>query len=537
MIQLKINNVRISLLHECSLEQAVRKKLGLSAAALGRVKLLRKAVDARKKNEICLNHHVLIEVDVNKNSRLGKRLLADRDVALYEQPRQEGFSPGTLPLAAPPVVIGAGPAGLLAALQLAQHGYQPLLLERGKLVAQRVTDVDRFWRTGSFDPASNVQFGEGGAGTFSDGKLTTRVNDPVMAEILQLFVDAGAPENILWEHKPHVGTDKLRAMVTGLSKRICELGGSIRYNAHVTDLLTEGSTVQGVVLDSGERIAAGAVVLACGHSARDTYAMLAAKGIGIVSKPFAIGVRIEHPQELIDRAQYGSFADNHLLGAADYALVYHTPDKARTAYSFCMCPGGQVVAAASESGGVVVNGMSMFKRDSGIANSALVVNVSAEDFGSDPLAGVEFQRKYERLAFALGGGNYHAPAQNFASFLAQATPDLTSMVQGSYRPGLRACALDKVLPGYVTDTLRQGIVSFGKKLTGYDDGGALLTGVETRTSAPVRIERDKIKYTSVTHDLLYPCGEGAGYAGGIMSAALDGYHVARAIMERFAPIR
>ena len=537
MMQLKINNVRISLLHECSLEQAVCKKLGLPAGALGQVKLLRKVVDVRKKNEICLNHHVLAEVDVNKSSRLGKRLLADRDVASYEAPAKEGFELGTLPLAAPPVVIGAGPAGLLAALELAEYGYKPLLLERGKPVAQRVTDVDRFWRTGQFDEASNVQFGEGGAGTFSDGKLTTRVNDPVMAEILQLFVDAGAPENILWEHKPHVGTDKLRAMVTGLSKRICELGGSIRYEAQVTDFIIEGSTLRGVVLADGQRITAGAVVLACGHSARDTYAMLAAKGIGIVSKPFAIGVRIEHPQELIDKAQYGSFAGNHLLGAADYALVYHTPDKSRTAYSFCMCPGGQVVAAASESGGVVVNGMSMFKRDSGIANSALVVNVSAEDFGAHPLDGVDFQRKYERLAFALGGGNYHAPAQNFASFLGQSTPDLTSLVQGSYRPGLTACDLDKVLPRYVTDTLRQGIVSFGKKLTGYDDGGALLTGVETRTSAPVRIERDRASYVSVTHDLLYPCGEGAGYAGGIMSAALDGYHVARAIMSRFAPIR
>ena len=537
MMQLKINNVRISLLHECSLEQAVCKKLGIPANALGQLKLLRKAVDARKKNEICLNHHVLAEVDVNKSSRLGKRLLADKDVSAYAAPPKASFALGTLPLAAPPVVIGAGPAGLLAALQLAEYGYKPVLLERGKPVAQRVTDVDRFWRTGAFDPASNVQFGEGGAGTFSDGKLTTRVNDPVMAEILELFVEAGAPENILWEHKPHVGTDKLRAMVTGLSKRICDLGGSIRYNAHVTDLFTEGSTVRGVVLASGERIAAGAVVLACGHSARDTYAMLAAKGVGIVSKPFAIGVRIEHPQELIDKAQYGSFAGNHLLGAADYALVYHTPDKSRTAYSFCMCPGGQVVAAASESGGVVVNGMSMFKRDSGIANSALVVNVSAEDFGAHPLDGVEFQRKYERLAFALGGGNYHAPAQNFASFLGQGTPDLTSLVQGSYRPGLTACDLDKVLPTYVTNTLRQGIVSFGKKLAGYDDGGALLTGVETRTSAPVRIERDKQNYVSITHDLLYPCGEGAGYAGGIMSAALDGYHVARAIMERFAPIK
>ena len=537
MMQLKVNNVRISLLHECSLEQALCKKLGLSPAALGQVKLLRKAVDARKKQEICLNHHVLVEVDVNKNSRLGKRLLADRDVASYVVPAKEGLELGKLSLAAPPVVIGAGPAGLLAALQLAEYGYKPLLLERGKPVAQRVTDVDRFWRTGQFDEASNVQFGEGGAGTFSDGKLTTRVNDPVMAEILQLFVDAGAPENILWEHKPHVGTDKLRAMVTGLSKRICQLGGSIRYEAQVTDFIIEGSSVQGVVLADGERIPAGAVVLACGHSARDTYAMLAQRGIGIVSKPFAIGVRIEHPQELIDRAQYGSFAGNHLLGAADYALVYHTPDKSRTAYSFCMCPGGQVVAAASERGGVVVNGMSMFRRDSGIANSALVVNVSAEDFGSHPLAGVEFQRRYEGLAFTLGGGNYHAPAQNFASFLGQTTPDLTSLVQGSYRPGLTACALDKVVPVYVTDTLRQGIVSFGKKLAGYADGGALLTGVETRTSAPVRIERDRVSYVSVTHDLLYPCGEGAGYAGGIMSAALDGYHVARAIMQRFAPIK
>ena len=537
MMQLKINNVRISLLHECSLEQAVSKKLGLPTNSVGQLKLLRKAVDARKKNEICLNHHVLVEVDVSKNSRLGKRLLADRDVTIYEEPAKSSFTMGTLPMSAPPVVIGAGPAGLLAAVQLAEYGYKPLLLERGKPVAQRVTDVDRFWRTGAFNEASNVQFGEGGAGTFSDGKLTTRVNDPVMAEILQLFVAAGAPENILWEHKPHVGTDKLRAMVTGLSKRICALGGCIRYEAHVKDLLVQGNTVQGVVLAAGEHIAAGAVVLACGHSARDTYAMLAQKGIGIVSKPFAIGVRIEHPQELIDKAQYGSFAGNHLLGAADYALVYHTPDKSRTAYSFCMCPGGQVVAAASENGGVVVNGMSMFRRDSGIANSALVVNVSAEDFGAHPLDGVEFQRKYERLAFALGGGNYHAPAQNFASFLAQTTPDLTSLVHGSHRPGLAACSLDKVLPSYVTDTLRLGIQSFGKKLAGYADGGALLTGVETRTSAPVRIERDRASYVSVTHDLLYPCGEGAGYAGGIMSAALDGYHVARAIMQRFAPIK
>ena len=280
---------------------------------------------------------------------------------------------------------------------------------------------------------------------------------------------------------------------------------------------------------------ASCLVLAIGHSARDTFSMLLSRGMHLLPKSFSVGARIEHLQSQIDLGLYGSLAGHPNLPQGEYQLSHR--EQNRAVYTFCMCPGGTVVPAASSPETVVVNGMSMFKRDSGIANSALVVNVSAEDFGSDPLAGVEFQRKYEGLAFALGGGNYHAPAQNFASFLAQSTPDLTSMVQGSYRPGLRACALDKVLPGYVTDTLRQGIVSFGKKLTGYDDGGALLTGVETRTSAPVRIERDKLKYTSVTHDLLYPCGEGAGYAGGIMSAALDGYHVARAIMERFAPIR
>lgn len=533
-MKLKINNVRISLLHETDLNTAVAKKLGVKADCLGNVKIVRRAVDARKKNNVCLNYHVL--ADVEASGRQAKLLLRDKDVAEYKEERQTPPEFGVLPMSARPVVIGAGPAGLLAALELAKYGYKPLLLERGKPVAQRVADVQRFWTKGEFDPASNVQFGEGGAGTFSDGKLTTRVNDPVMKDILEEFVAAGAPEEILWEHKPHVGTDKLRAMVTGISNKIRSLGGEIIYEAHVTDFLIKNNQVTGVVLGSGEKITAGAVVLACGHSARDTYKMLAAKGVVITSKPFAIGVRIEHPQELIDKAQYGDFAGHHLLGAADYALVYHTPDKRRTAYSFCMCPGGQVVAAASETGGVVVNGMSLHKRDSGIANSALVVNVDNRDFGDDPLAGVEFQRRYEQLAFKAGGSSYYAPAQNFASFLHGSAPDLTSMVNYTYRPGITACDLNTVLPDYVTDTLRAGIVDFGRRLTGYDDGGALLTGVETRTSAPVRIVRDKISYVSVSHDLLYPCGEGAGYAGGIMSAALDGYHVARAIMARFAKI-
>ena len=316
-MRIKINNVRISLLHETTLEKAVCKKLGLSKSALQGVQIVRKAVDARKKNEICLNYHVLADIDVP--ARLEKRLLAERDVTRFVMQPTEAPVLGTLPMAAPPVVIGAGPAGLLAALQLAEYGYRPLLLERGKPVAQRVVDVKRFWQTGVFDSASNVQFGEGGAGTFSDGKLTTRVNDPIMADILQMFVDAGAPENILYEHKPHVGTDKLRAMVTGLSKRICELGGAIRYEAKVADLIIKNNTVCGVILDNGERVEAGAVVLACGHSARDTYAMLHSHGVAVSAKPFAIGVRIEHPQDMIDIAQYG--APGLELGLPTFAII------------------------------------------------------------------------------------------------------------------------------------------------------------------------------------------------------------------------
>jgi len=533
-MKLKINNVRIFLANENTLEASVAKRLRVREESLRELRILRKAVDARKKDNICLNHHVLVDVDIP--AKYGKKLLMDKDISAWEKTKPEPLVLGNLQLRARPVVIGAGPAGLMAALELAKYGYKPLLVERGKPVDERVRDVQLFWQTGSFNPYSNVQFGEGGAGTFSDGKLTTRVNDPVMGDILETFVAAGAPENILWEHKPHVGTDMLRTMVKGLSQQIRDLGGEIRYNTHVVDFVISHGAVTGVILADGTRLETGAVVLACGHSARDTYKAVKEAGIGIVAKPFAIGVRIEHPQELIDKAQYGRFAGHRLLGAADYALVYHTADKERTAYSFCMCPGGQVVAAASEAGGVVVNGMSLNARASGVANSALVVNVGENDFGSDPLAGIEFQRQYESLAFIAGGGNYEAPAQNFASFLKKSTPSLESLVEPTYRPSLRACNLDKVLPSYVTNALREGILSFGKKLKGYDDGGALLTGIETRTSAPVRIERDKLTYVSTTHDLLYPCGEGAGYAGGIMSAALDGYHVARAIMKRFKAI-
>lgn len=558
LLQLRVNDVRLSLLKEKSLKECVADKLGIKKHALHKVQVLHRAVDARRKNNIGLLYHVAAEVDVPQS--LSAKMLKRPGVSIFASVKPEEPELGEEPLTERPVIIGAGPAGLTAALELAKYGYRPLVLERGRSLEKRVADVDRFWQTGKFDPVSNVQFGMGGAGTFSDGKLTTRVNDPVMADILQAFVKAGAPEEILTEHKPHVGTDKLRAMVKGLVAEIESCGGKILCETQVTDFLVEDGRLKGLLLNNGTVMATEAVILACGHSARDTYKVLAAKGVGMEAKAFAIGVRVEHPQALIDKAQYGEFAGHPLLGVADYALVYHTEDKKRAAYSFCMCPGGQVVAAASEAGGVVVNGMSLYQRDSGIANSALVVNVTPADFGTDPLAGAEFQRKYERMAFVAGGKNYKAPAQSVQSFLQGTGATLRdaqnclkefvlknentcpegnagkhlSGIMPSYRPGVTETALDSVLPAYVTDTLKLGIQYFGHKIQGFDGPAGILTGVETRTSAPVRILRGK-DYQSVTHAGLYPCGEGCGYAGGIMSASLDGYHVARAVMKKYKP--
>ena len=557
-MQLRVNDVRISLLKEKTLKECVADKLGIRKTALQKVQVLHRAVDARRKSNIGLLYHVTVEADVPQ--AVGKKILSRPGVSLFIPVQPETPQLGEVPMTERPVVIGAGPAGLTAALELAKYGYRPLVLERGRALNKRVKDVDRFWRTGEFDPVSNVQFGMGGAGTFSDGKLTTRVNDPVMADILQAFVKAGAPKEILTEHKPHVGTDKQRAMVQGLAAEIERWGGEIRCETRAVDFLIKDNRLTGLLLDDGTVLATKAVILACGHSARDTYKVLASRGIGMEAKAFAIGVRVEHPQALIDQAQYGDFAGHPRLGVADYALVYHTEDRKRAAYSFCMCPGGQVVAAASEENGVVVNGMSLYQRDSGIANSALVVNVTPADFGAEPLAGVAFQRKYERMAFIAGGRNYKAPAQSVQSFLQGTEPTLRDVqlylqelsveyrddhpaennvktFSGSipsYRPGVTEAALESVLPNYVTDTLKQGIRYFGRRIQGFDGPFGILTGVETRTSAPLRIVRGT-DHQSVTHAGLYPCGEGCGYAGGIMSAALDGYHVARAIMKKYKP--
>ena len=530
---LKIQNFRVPLEEERSLPELVAKQYRLPFPAVKQVRIVRQAVDARRRPRISFVY--TLAVDIADEARQFDRLAAMGNVALLEESSLPAPVAGAIPLLHPPVVVGMGPAGLVAALVLAEQGYCPLVLERGRSVDERTRDVAAFWATGELNPASNVQFGEGGAGTFSDGKLTTRINDPVMDSILATFVEHGAPEEIRYLHKPHVGTDRLRVVVKNMRKKIIALGGRVLFETTLAGLETKAGRLTGVALSDGQVMPCEALVLATGHSARDVYGALAQQGVAMAAKSFAVGVRIEHPQALIDQAQYGAAAGHPKLTAADYALVHHDRASGRTAYSFCMCPGGAVMGAASETGGVVVNGMSLFARDSGVANSALVVNVDPKDCGAGLLDGVAFQRRLEALAFQAAGANYAAPAQNVGSFCGRSAPSVESLVPASYRPGIAPVALDKVLPSFVTDTLAAAMPAFGRKIRGFDDPLALLTGVETRTSAPVRIMRDEATRMSPSIEGLYPAGEGAGYAGGIMSAACDGYHTACAVISRFSP--
>jgi hypothetical protein len=459
------------------------------------------------------------------------KLGEDKDVTLLPQDQETVWQTGDVQLEYPPVVVGTGPAGLLAALVLAEQGYRPLVLEQGRPVDERTLDVATFWQKGQLDPVSNVQFGEGGAGTFSDGKLTTRVHDPGMKIVLEKLIAAGAPAEISYLHKPHIGTDQLRQVVKHLRQQIIAAGGTVEFGAKVTDIQLGDNRLVGLTVNGSRKIPCSLALLAIGHSARDTYQMLYRRGLAMEAKPFAIGLRIEHPQALIDRAQYGSFAGHPQLGAADYSLVYHDRTTGRSAFSFCMCPGGQVVAAASEEGGVVTNGMSLYSRGSGLANSALAVNVTPADF-SGVLGGVEFQRRYEKLAFVWGGGGYMAPAQTVGSFLVGSKA--ASLSKPSYLPGTVTAELRQCLPDFVAATLAKALPDFGRKIKGFDHPGAVLTGVETRTSAPVRLLRQDDRM-SCNIAGIYPMGEGAGYAGGIMSAALDGMNTATAVMKIYKP--
>ena len=499
-----------------SLRSLVAARLGIRDSEITSFSLVRKGVDARKKSAIKLVYTVQFAL------RDESRLEEGGDLSRVEPPREPRFP--RLSGGGRIVIVGMGPAGLFAALRLAEYGLTAKLLERGRDVDRRASDVSLFWRSGELSGESNVQFGEGGAGTFSDGKLTTRVKDPNCGWVLRQLARFGAPPEILYAAKPHIGTDRLRAVVKGIRERLLAAGFEIAFENRLSGIRFKDGKVAAVTVNEEDESACDALVLAPGHSARDTYAMLHELGVALEQKPFAVGVRVEHPQALIDAIQYGP--DRHpSLPPADYAQAYNNERTGRSAYSFCMCPGGVVVAAASEAGGVVVNGMSGYRRNGPYANSALVATVGPADFaGSSPLAGVEFQRALEQRAFRAGGGGYLAPAQSLLCFLGRGKGRLLS----SYRPGIAECDLASILPSAVAVTLKEGIAHFERRMRGFISAEATLTGVETRTSAPLRIVRGA-DLQSVSHQGLYPTGEGAGYAGGIMSAALDGIRVADAI--------
>lgn len=526
---IRILNIRTAVPMKKSLEQLAAKKLRCRPDDIHRLLIVRRSVDARKKPRIYLVFTV--DVSLQNEDRIWKRCHDNKDMRRLEEVVYTPPVPGTAALRHRPVVIGTGPSGLAAALALARSGYRPLVFERGCDVDARTRHVEEFWQGGPFRPESNVQFGEGGAGTFSDGKLTTRVNHPLLRHILEILVEAGAPEEILYAYNPHVGTDILRNVVKNIRHMIELAGGTVLFKHCVTAVKRDvQGRVHSVVVNGTDEYETDVVIMGIGHSARDTYYMLHDTGVLLEKKPFAVGVRIEHSQELIDRSQYGYPAAELGLDPASYALVYHSPE-GRSCYSFCMCPGGTVVAAASEAGRVVTNGMSLYRRDSGVANSAIVVNVTAEDMGGDsPLAGIAFQRRYEELAFQAGGSSYCAPAQTVGSFLGR-SPAASPSVH-TYRPGVTWTDLHQVLPPFVTATLEQAIPYFGRRIHGFDSDGAVMTGVETRTSAPVRIVRGEDRMAAGTPGL-YPVGEGAGYAGGIMSAFLDGLETANQIIGKY----
>ncbi|KYZ77751.1 hypothetical protein AXX12_17945 [Anaerosporomusa subterranea] len=530
---IRITDYRVPIEDETPLPRLAAKRLKLPTGIITQATIIRKALDARRKGNIAFVY--TLDVQVNGPEAQIVQRMRDSHVALVVEPPPEPVFYGHQQLTDRPVIVGFGPAGMLAALTLAEHGYHPLVLEQGRDIDRRTADVAAFWQTGKLDEISNVQFGEGGAGTFSDGKLTTRVTDPRMRQVLDQYIEAGAPPEIRYLYKPHIGTDRLRHVVKNIRQKVIALGGEVRFEAKVADIILRDGQVQGVVLADGSVIACSTLLLGIGHSARDTYELLQRRGVAMEPKPFAIGVRIEHPQEMIDSAQYGQSAGHKQLSPADYALVYHDKSSGRTAYSFCMCPGGLVVAAASEHGGVVTNGMSLYQRASGIANSALVVNVTTADYGGEVLGGIEFQRRYEQLAFQLAGGDYRAPAQTVGSFLSGSLATKSPLLKPSYRPGIVQTPLEKCLPDFVIHTLQQALPDWGRKIRGFNHPEAVMTGVETRTSAPVRIVRQDFQSVSVQG--LYPIGEGAGYAGGIMSASLDGMNAALTLMKTFQPPR
>ncbi len=536
---IRLHNIKVPLDYtNKTLMQAAAKKLGCTQGQLARCEVSKKSVDARKKNDVCF----VVSIDVTlrnpqDETRMSARLAPSVGalVTPYAPTAAAKLSAAPAPR---PIVVGFGPAGLFAALTLAEAGACPIVLERGQDVDTRTRDVQAYWDNGqsAFKTTSNVQFGEGGAGTFSDGKLNTGTKDPRGEHILRTFVRFGAPQEILVSAKPHIGTDRLKGVVKSMREEILRLGGEVHFGARMTEIVRKDGRICAVRYEDAQgahELPAGHVILAIGHSARDTFAMLHAQRFSLEQKPFSIGARIEHPQALINQAQYGAFAGHPALGAADYKLALHLPS-GRSVYTFCMCPGGSVVASASEEESVVTNGMSCFARDRENANSALLVGVGPEDYGSDhPLAGMFLQREIERNAFVLGGGTGRAPAQLVGDLLAGRASTQIRSVTPSYRPGVVMGDLRLLLPDFIIDSMREALPLLGRKLHGFDHPDAVLTGPETRSSSPVRIPRGE-NLMSVDCAGLYPCGEGAGYAGGITSAAVDGVRCAEAVLAQLA---
>lgn len=516
---------------EYAVSSAKKKLSRLGITGIKEGHIYKRSVDARRKNDIHFVCSVALSGDFSEKD--ARALSGEGIMRLADDEPHPVF--GVTPMTGRPIIVGAGPAGLFCALILAENGYRPMVIERGGNVDERVVAIERLKKERILDTDTNIQFGEGGAGTFSDGKLVTRIHDGLSSYVLRTFVSFGADESIMYNAKPHIGTDKLRRIISNMSKRITELGGEILYHTKMTDIKINGSSAYSIMTDRGD-IQTGAVVLALGHSARDTYERLLGLDFAIEPKPFSVGVRIEHLREDIDRAMYGRYSSHPALKSAEYNLSCDT--KSRGVYTFCMCPGGEVVAAASETGGVVVNGMSYSRRDMKNSNSAVAVSVFCDDYGNTPLGAIEFQRKIERAAFAAGGSDYSAPLCTVGDFLGDdydRAVSEPSKVKPSYMDGegVKLASPSKYLPDFAVKSLRKAISCFDMKIHGFADSCALLTGAETRTSAPVRILRGEDRL-AVGYDNIYPVGEGAGYAGGITSASIDGIRSALALMAKFS---
>lgn len=525
---IRITELRLPLEHPAeALPAAITERLGIAPADLLEFTVFKRGYDARKRDAIVLAY--TIDATVTDEAGILAKFSKDQHINPAPDTTYKFVANLQEPPEIRPVIVGFGPCGIMAGLVLAQMGFRPIILERGKKVRERTKDTWGLWRKNQLNPESNVQFGEGGAGTFSDGKLYSQIKDlkHYGRKVLAEFVKAGAPEEILYVSKPHIGTFRLVKMVENIRREIEALGGEIRFQQQVADVLIEDGQLRGVMLASGEQIRTDHVILALGHSARDTFQMLFGRGVFMEAKPFSVGFRIEHPQTLIDKARFGKYAGNELLGAADYKIVHHAQN-GRSVYSFCMCPGGQVVAATSEPGRVVTNGMSQYSRAERNANAGIVVGITPEDYPGNPLAGLEFQRQWESRAYELGGGNYEAPGQLVGDFIKGIPSTQLGSVEPSYQPGVHLTDLATSLPYYAIEAIREALPAFERQIKGFSMYDAVLTGVETRTSSPLRITRGQ-DMQSLNVKGLYPAGEGAGYAGGILSAGVDGIRIAEAV--------